>query len=300
MMGRTHALSGAMMFGLAAPVASYVTPLSLAELALGTAVCAGGAVLPDIDHPGSGVSRTFGPLTRGFAVVIGRLSGGHRRGTHSLLGAAAFAVLVFGSTALYAGNGVWLLAGLGAAALLMAIGAAVATTEPRRRSRRPVAGDRRGRRLAVAAVCLVGVTVLGLVVVRWGRVLGTATLAVVIVLALSAVARLTRFARRSPLYAVGNFDDLLPIPLTAALIYWHLDLRVVAPALLLGVLTHIAGDMITYGGCPLGWPWSRALRGPQWFGTNSSTEHGPVWVGCVLVFAATAAWNSGLVAVLTR
>jgi LexA-binding, inner membrane-associated putative hydrolase len=50
----------------------------------------GAAVLPDIDHPDGSVAYSFGFVTEGFAWLIEHVSGGHRHGTHSLAGIAAF------------------------------------------------------------------------------------------------------------------------------------------------------------------------------------------------------------------
>jgi membrane-bound metal-dependent hydrolase YbcI (DUF457 family) len=47
-------------------------------------------VLPDIDHPDGSVAYSFGYVTKGFAWLIEHVSGGHRHGTHSLAGIAAF------------------------------------------------------------------------------------------------------------------------------------------------------------------------------------------------------------------
>ena len=86
MMGRDHALSGALVFAGLAP-ALHVTD---AHLAAGIALCAGAGVLPDIDHQDTSVSSSFGFLTEGFSWLVARLSGGHRHGTHSLFGIAVF------------------------------------------------------------------------------------------------------------------------------------------------------------------------------------------------------------------
>src|SRR6201996_3065979 len=93
MLGRDHALSGAVVFAALAP------PLhvSLAHLAAGVVLSAGAGVLPDIDHPDSTISRSFGFLTEWFAWVVDRLSGGHRHGTHSLLGIAVFTAGAYGA-----------------------------------------------------------------------------------------------------------------------------------------------------------------------------------------------------------
>lgn len=87
MLGRDHALLGATAFLAGAPVLSraMADPLSLGEIAVGTFVCAGFALLPDIDEPGSSISRKLGPISEGVSAVTKRISGGHRHATHSLL-----------------------------------------------------------------------------------------------------------------------------------------------------------------------------------------------------------------------
>jgi membrane-bound metal-dependent hydrolase YbcI (DUF457 family) len=87
MMGRTHALSG-LVAGAAA--GQLIWHLNLSHLAIGAAMATGAAVLPDIDHPDASVARCFGFITEAFAWLIEHISGGHRHGTHSLVGVAAF------------------------------------------------------------------------------------------------------------------------------------------------------------------------------------------------------------------
>src|SRR5262249_19159775 len=65
-------------------------PRAPPHVPVGAAVTAGAAVLPDIDHPDASVAESFGFVTKGFAWLIGHVSGGHRHGTHSLAGIAAF------------------------------------------------------------------------------------------------------------------------------------------------------------------------------------------------------------------
>jgi membrane-bound metal-dependent hydrolase YbcI (DUF457 family) len=86
MMGRDHALSGAFVF------AALATTLHVndAHLAAGVALCAGAGVLPDIDHQDTSISGSFGFLTEGFSRLVAMLSGGHRHGTHSIVGIAVF------------------------------------------------------------------------------------------------------------------------------------------------------------------------------------------------------------------
>jgi membrane-bound metal-dependent hydrolase YbcI (DUF457 family) len=95
MMGRTHALSGAALWLAAVPflgdpglLGGYAVQPSPAQVASGAVVCAGAAMLPDIDHHDGTIANTFGPLTRLLCRVVGMISGGHRQATHSLAFAA--------------------------------------------------------------------------------------------------------------------------------------------------------------------------------------------------------------------
>jgi membrane-bound metal-dependent hydrolase YbcI (DUF457 family) len=51
------------------------------------------ALLPDLDKCGSSPARSLGFLSEVVAWIVGRLSGGHRHATHSVLGVAAFTAL---------------------------------------------------------------------------------------------------------------------------------------------------------------------------------------------------------------
>ncbi|HET6211840.1 MAG TPA: metal-dependent hydrolase [Micromonosporaceae bacterium] len=130
MMGPSHALSGA-AFWLAGSWALDVTGVyhqSPLAVAVGTAVCAGGALLPDMDlsgrvtanKGGATVAHTFGVASLFAAEVIEKISlgvyratrlsrdphreNGHRTLTHTL----PFAILVgWGTTALCARYGRW-------------------------------------------------------------------------------------------------------------------------------------------------------------------------------------------------
>jgi membrane-bound metal-dependent hydrolase YbcI (DUF457 family) len=87
-MGRTHALaSGTGWLVLAPPAAPLLLgrPLTAAELAAGTLVAAGAGMLNDLDHEDALIATTLGPVTRLAARELGRLAGGHRWGTHTLL-----------------------------------------------------------------------------------------------------------------------------------------------------------------------------------------------------------------------
>src|SRR5215469_11312652 len=91
-LGHTHALSGVVV---GAAVGLYVTHLPATHLALFAGLTAGAAVLPDIDHPNSTLAHCFGFLTKSFAWLIGKISGGHRHLTHAILGVAGFTVLAW-------------------------------------------------------------------------------------------------------------------------------------------------------------------------------------------------------------
>lgn len=87
MLGRDHALLGAAAFLAGAPAVAHATgyPLPLGELAVGTVVCAGFALFPDIDEPGSSVSRKLGPISEAVSAVTKQIAGGHRQATHSIV-----------------------------------------------------------------------------------------------------------------------------------------------------------------------------------------------------------------------
>jgi membrane-bound metal-dependent hydrolase YbcI (DUF457 family) len=86
-LGHSHALSGAVT-GLA--IGSLVLHEPAAPLALLAGLTAAYALAPDIDSCGSTEARSLGFVTEGFACLVRAISGGHRHGTHSLIGLGAF------------------------------------------------------------------------------------------------------------------------------------------------------------------------------------------------------------------
>lgn len=96
-MGRNHVLVGMAGWLVAAPpiAAAFGTPLTAGEIAAGTLLCGGTALLPDIDHPNSTVAHTLGPITQGLCSFVGAISGGHRQKTHTLVFAALMGVLTY-------------------------------------------------------------------------------------------------------------------------------------------------------------------------------------------------------------
>lgn len=111
-MGPTHAVSGAVAGLLAAQVLppEWGGPTSTAEVFTFAGVCAGAALLPDLDTTQSTVARSFGPASWILAKTVDELSiwyyrltrgrrdpkrrGGHRTLTHTALFAVGLGVAV--------------------------------------------------------------------------------------------------------------------------------------------------------------------------------------------------------------
>ncbi len=100
MLGHSHALSG-----LAAGAATLPwAPVQGTVAQVAWIAAAGGfAMLPDLDHSGSTVSDMWGPITDVPSGAIGRLTQGHRWGTHD----AVLAPLAFGALATAAAGAFW-------------------------------------------------------------------------------------------------------------------------------------------------------------------------------------------------
>jgi len=94
-MWRSHMVIGASSWLAAQTLAGPLTGAALdtRERACGAVIAAGSALLCDMDTPNSRLANALGPVTRTAARLIGRLFGGHRRGTHSLLFCAAVGAL---------------------------------------------------------------------------------------------------------------------------------------------------------------------------------------------------------------
>lgn len=97
-MGRTHATSGCVL-ALALLPALHSAGMDYTPVTIGTyaIAAAAGAMIPDFDHPSATIAHSLWPVSKWAAQAIERLSGGHRNGTHSLLGWLAitvFAVLI--------------------------------------------------------------------------------------------------------------------------------------------------------------------------------------------------------------
>lgn len=104
MMGGNHAVSGAAVWlavtspavavpWLGSPLSAGMFGLDWQTVLAGAVVTAGGALLPDIDHHDATIAHAF-PGGGIVARLIGGAAGGHRKGTHSLLGSAVLGVSV--------------------------------------------------------------------------------------------------------------------------------------------------------------------------------------------------------------
>jgi membrane-bound metal-dependent hydrolase YbcI (DUF457 family) len=92
MLGHSHSLSGA---ATGAAAGMFVLHLPLTGTAALAGLTAGMALLPDLDSVGSCSARSLGLLSEAVAWVIRLVSGGHRHGSHSLVGIAAFTGLAW-------------------------------------------------------------------------------------------------------------------------------------------------------------------------------------------------------------
>ncbi len=102
MMGRTHAATGALTGAMAQTLAArhgWVgdDPVTIIAAVL---IGMGAGLYPDMDHHKGTIANTVPPVTTGIAWMIGRLAGGHRNGTHTILAmilftAGAFTILPF-------------------------------------------------------------------------------------------------------------------------------------------------------------------------------------------------------------
>lgn len=172
MMGKGHVISGAMAW-LVGCAALEVTghQVDLAVKTVGTAVCAGWALAPDLDHPSSTVARSLGPVTKLIATGVGRLGAavhartrtpydrvdldGHRTISHTVVWAALCGLLTVGAGRVV---GPWAAAVLVFAASVLALRAALPLKLRKWWVRGPVTKRRRPVRVdLIAAVALAAV-----------------------------------------------------------------------------------------------------------------------------------------------
>lgn len=62
---------------------------------IGAIICAGAAMLPDIDHHNATIAHSLPPVTKIMARFFQTVSGGHRQGTHSIVGVLFFGIVAW-------------------------------------------------------------------------------------------------------------------------------------------------------------------------------------------------------------
>ena len=70
-------------------------PVSPSGVLAGAIVTAGAALLPDADHRNATIAHSLPPLSNVVCTEVGKVSGGHRHGTHSVIGVAVFVLLAW-------------------------------------------------------------------------------------------------------------------------------------------------------------------------------------------------------------
>ncbi len=96
MMGGNHAACGAAAWVAVTSTGTHAFgwyPLEPAGVMIGALVTAGAALICDSDHRRSSIAYALPPVTNVLAFLIGKISGGHRNGTHSIVGVVAFILL---------------------------------------------------------------------------------------------------------------------------------------------------------------------------------------------------------------
>jgi membrane-bound metal-dependent hydrolase YbcI (DUF457 family) len=234
MMGPGHAVSGAAVGLYAATLArdTGLLDISPAAAVTGAVLCAGAALIPDLDHPNATVARAFGPASVALARVTNAASGavygltktgvdedrdgGHRGLTHTLV----FAALLGGAAAAV----VELLPAATPALLFVLLVLALRGLIPNLQKKMSRPGERRRHWLPFELA------------VRWRRVKG------MLGIWLLAAALTWLLASMLPATDVGSWLGAM---------------------IALGCLTHCAGDAITEMGCPILWP--VPIAGQRWY-----------------------------------
>lgn len=100
MMGGHHAASGAAAWvavTASTPIAfGWYEGVTNTGVIAGALVCAGAALLPDADHHSGTIANSLKPVSNVVVKGIEAVSGGHRKGTHSILGVAVFTAIAWG------------------------------------------------------------------------------------------------------------------------------------------------------------------------------------------------------------
>lgn len=99
MMGYSHAVTGAAgwlaLTSTSGAALGVYSPGSTAVVLAGSILCAGAAMAPDADHGQASIAHSLPPVTKWMAQGIGAVSGGHRHGTHSIIGVIVFTLFTY-------------------------------------------------------------------------------------------------------------------------------------------------------------------------------------------------------------
>lgn len=107
MMGYSHTVSAAAAW-LALHQFGLVEVGDTQTLVVTTLACAGAGMLPDIDHKNGTIAHSIPPVSSLISAVVSKISGGHRKGTHSLLGILCFWMIAWGAERLTYNGIPWL------------------------------------------------------------------------------------------------------------------------------------------------------------------------------------------------
>lgn len=96
MMGYSHSVSAAATW-LVLNESGLIHIEDAPTLIVTALVAAGAGMLPDIDHRNGTIAHSIPPISQWVARLVSSVLGGHRKGTHSLLGLAVFWALAYGA-----------------------------------------------------------------------------------------------------------------------------------------------------------------------------------------------------------
>lgn len=136
--------------------------------------------------------------------------------------------------------------------------------------------------------CLFGIGLLGALVYFClpyrHQAVGLAVLSTILIITLAAGVRIFKIP--------GRLDDFAPIPVVLLVVgMTNIDLSSVPEALVIGCLTHVAGDCATNSGCPIFFPFSNWRLKAALFSTGGWFELKVVFPALVLSAAGLAAWR---------
>lgn len=183
----------------AVPLGIGLFDVGPAGVFIGSIICAGAALLPDIDHHNASIAHSLPPLTMMMARFFQSVSGGHRNGTHSIVGILFFGIMALLASFFVIENTAWF-------------------------------GD-----LHVGA---------GLMAI------------ILAAFAFKVLRFMPDSARKAP-WAAGIIVGII------ATLAFPQGSTWLTACIVLGVIVHIAGDMLTKEGCNLFWP--LCIRPPEFF-----------------------------------